>query len=276
MLAALPRESSPAHTHTHTHTTTILHVHQLLRVLVGNCFRYRLYFHFFQRAAKRLLGVCEASAVSVSLSEPPHTSVADLGDVFRQPSHIVSLTLSALPGEPEEREKSEAVRSCCGWPQEPTAVPSGLYQPPRPSPFSSPQARRRTTPGTTQGGCQGKKEMERLLAGLDEVSQTLERTQSRCEAIARRCEAVQREREEPDCRLEEEEEDSRVERLLRVAESLTARLISHQQQRRSPTPTATASGELCVCVCVCVRERDTHTQIQRQRESVCVCVFELV
>ena len=209
-------------------------------------------FHCLQRAAKRLLGVCEASPVSVSLSEPPHATVADLGAVFRQPSHIVSLTFSPLRHEAQlEREADEKRRerarettdgNCYRCLQEPTAASSGLYNPPRPSPLSSPRTKRRGD--TSEKARCGREEMARLLAGLDKVSQTLERTQSRCEAIARRCGSARREREEADC---SGDDDSRVEQLLRVAESLTAQIVKQQQQqqqqqqqlRRSPTPTVT-------------------------------------
>jgi hypothetical protein len=196
-------------------------------------------WQLFRRAAKSLLGLCEANPVSVSLSEPPHSAVSDLGDVFRQPSHIVSLTLSPVPHEADtdrEAERRKAARAAAnptgGWQGGgPTPAPSGLYQP-RASPLSSPQPARRRPPAARPQQS-GRREMERLLAGLDEVSQSLERTQSRCEAIARRCESPRaREGEDTDCASE----DSRVERLLRVAESLTAQIISQQQQRRSPTP----------------------------------------
>lgn len=222
---------------------------------IGNVIVRSPFFHCLQRAAKSLLGVCESLPVSVSLSEPPHSTVADLADVFRQPSHIVSLTLSPLPHESElereaDRRKNDrpasstaAGRNCCTS-HGPTPTASGLYQPPRPSPLSSPQARRRArTPG------EDRREMNRLLAGLDEVSQTLERTQSRCDDIARRCESGGQARSAGEEETDWASDDQRVERLLRVAESLTAQIMV--QQRRSPTPSATTSSEFSgVCVCI--------------------------
>ena len=198
--------------------------------------------------------MCEALPVSVSLSEPPHSAVSDLADVFRQPSHIVSLTLSPLPHESElereadrrknERQAAAAGRACCSY--SPTPAASGLYQPARASPLSSPQARRRANknPG------EGRREMDRLLVQLDEVGQSLERTQSRCEDIARRCEGIRAAGEEGGCDEPDwASDDQRVERLLRVAESLTAQIISGGQ-RRSPAPTGPATtGEYCgVCL----------------------------
>ena len=194
--------------------------------------------------------MCESLPVSVALSEPPHSTVSDLRDVFRQPSHIVSLTLAPLPHESElereaDRRKNErqaaaspSGRTCGNY--GPTPAASGLYQPPRASPLSSPQAKRRAK---TLG--EGRREMDRLLVQLDEVSQTLERTHSRCEDIARRCDSgSRRARSAGEEGFEEADwgsDDQRVERLLRVADNLTAQIIS--QQRRSPTPTL-ASGEL--------------------------------
>ena len=164
--------------------------------------------------------------MSVRLSEPPHTAISDVADIFRQPSHIVSLTLSPLPdatldGE-EERSPRRALRDRqrreCVEQQQQLAYP----QPP------ASQTRRRAK-------CSGK-EMERLLSQLHDVSQCLERTQHECEEIARRCgerreEGRKREREQPDYAAE----DSRVERLLQVAEGLTAQIIMRQRQK-SPSP----------------------------------------
>lgn len=201
-----------------------------------------------QKTAKGLLGVCETSAVSVCLSDPPYTAVSDLADVFRQPSHIVSLTLSPLQGQVEEMDTRNGSRpgdaaAMMNWDhQQSLLAPSGLYQPPRPSPLASPQTMRRSA--KLSG-----KEMDKLLAALEEVSQSLERTQTQCEAIARRCEERAREtspsHEDTDCASE----DARVERLLKVAENLTTHIINQQPQlqlqsdRRSPTPSRT--GELC-------------------------------
>ena len=195
-------------------------------------------FYDIQRAAKSLLGVCETRAVSVCLSDPPHTAVNDLATVFRQPSHIVSLTLTPLPAE-EDADKTS--RAACHN-TEPHRASSGLYQPPRPSPLSSPQQPKKRT--KLSG-----KEMDKLLASLDEVGQSLARTQTQCEAIARRCEG--KAREDTDTAAFSDE-DSRVERLLKVAETLTTRIINQQQRlqpRRSPTPT---TGWLSVCPCACV------------------------
>lgn len=186
----------------------------------------------FQKTAKGLLGVCETSVVSVSLSEPPHTAISDLADVFRQPSHIVSLTLSPLYGKVEEMETINGDCAANRDHQQSLRAPSGLYQPPRPSPLSSPPTKRKSA--KLSG-----KEMDKLLAALEEVSQSLERTQTQCEAIARRCEG--RARELPAAEdTDYANDDARVERLLKVAENLTTRIINQQQQpqlaRRSPTP----------------------------------------
>ena len=227
---------------------------------------------FVQKTAKSLLGVCETSVVSVCLSDPPHTAVSDLADVFRQPSHIVSLTLTPLHGRAEEMEMrngSRAGDSGRNWDhhqQSLLAAPSGLYQPPRPSPLSSPGTKRRSA--KLSG-----KEMDKLLAALEEVSQSLERTQTQCAAIARRCE--EREREQAASGGEDTDyasDDTRVERLLKVADNLTTHIINHQQQqspRRSPTPATT--GLLCAflrCVHAFVY---IHAFVYEVYTCECVC-----
>ena len=191
--------------------------------------------------------------MSVCLTDPPYTAINDLVGVFRQPSYIVSLTLSPLPDvaaaeqEIERRKSSRAALR--NW--QPRSAYSGLFEQ-RPSPLSSPQAKRRTK---LSG-----REMDKLLFQLDEVSQSLERTQTQCEAIARRCEGKAREHSED---TDSASEDCRVERLLRVAETLTAQIIRQQQRSRSPTP---AEGTLqhVVCVCACV--------VLQYVVCVCACV----
>lgn len=204
--------------------------------------------------------MCEAVPVSVSFSEPPFSAVSDLGEVFRQPSHIVSLTLSPLPHESELERQADCRKDARiaaiaassptsqSWSQQqPSATPSGLYTPPssRLSPLSSPLTRRRRakTPG------EERREMDKLLAGLDEVSQSLERTQSRCADIARRCPGPK-----PASRATGGEEeldwggdDARVERLLRVAENLTVQIINkqHDQMKRSRSLSPSITGEHC-------------------------------
>ena len=182
--------------------------------------------------------------MSVCLSEPPNTAINDLVDVFRQPSHVVSLTLSPLPREVEEeeverRKSSRAVSmDFRGWQHT-----SGALREQRRGPVASPQASRRPK---LSG-----KEMDKLLAQLDEVSQSLERTQTQCEAIARRCEGRARQLSED---TDDASDDSRVERLLRVAENLTAQIIhqQHLQQQGSPrgAPCVCGCGGVCLYVCL--------------------------
>lgn len=182
--------------------------------------------------------------MSVRLSEPPHTAISDVADIFRQPSHIVSLTLSPLPDASLDGEEERSPRRVLRDRQRRECVEQ---QQPHPQ-LPASQARRKVK-------CSGK-EMEKLLSQLNDVSQCLERTQHECEEIARRCgerreEGRKREREGPDYAAE----DSRVERLLQVAEGLTAQIILRQQQK-SPSPPGKLSPWAlhcflpCVCVCV--------------------------
>ena len=181
--------------------------------------------------------------MSVCLSEPPNTAINDLVDVFRQPSHVVSLTLSPLQhevedeGELEGRQNSRGTtRDCCGW--------QHMSSTQRRAPAASPQTSRRPK---LSG-----KEMDKLLGQLDEVSQSLERTQTQCEAIARRCEGRARQQRSSSEDTDDANDDSRVERLLRVAENLTAQII-HQQQLQQHWSPRGACGCVGVSVCVCVQ-----------------------
>lgn len=158
--------------------------------------------------------------MSVCLSDPPYTAINDLVDVFRQPSHIVSLTLSPLPdlaATTDQRKKTS--KNCNRQPL------SGLDKL-SPSPPSTPQAKRRPR--------MSGREMDRLLSQLDEVSQSLQRTQTHCEAIARRCKGRG---SEPSETTDGSSDDLRVERLLKVAESLTSQII------QSHAPVAATGGE---------------------------------
>lgn len=78
------------------------------------------------------------------------------------------------------------------------------------------------------------REMDRLLSQLDEVSQSLQRTQTHCEAIARRCKGRVT---EPSEGTDGSSDDLRVERLLKVAESLTSQIIKNH------APVAATGGE---------------------------------
>lgn len=186
--------------------------------------------------------------MSVRLSEPPHTAISDVADIFRQPCHIVSLTLSPLPDATLDGEEERSPRRALRDRQRRECVEQQQQQ--QQPQLPAPQGRRKAK-------CSGK-EMERLLSQLNDVSQCLERTQHECEEIARRCgerreEGGKREREEPDYAAE----DSRVEHLLQVAEGLTAQIILRQQQK-SPSPPGklspcrcTASSRVCFVLDVC-------------------------
>ena len=228
------------------------------------------------------------------LSEPPHTAICDLANIFRQPSHIVSLTLFSLPNETEEEDEHRTCsrsattaegRVCYNWQQgQPTSLPSGLYNPPRrvspSSPYSSPQTQRRHN-----GKVYNSLEMDKLLTQLDEVSQSLERTQSRCEAIARRCGNKTRENsehsaeggggEETDCT----DEDSRVEHLLQVAETLTSQIIKQQMKKQNHSRSSPKPGRfVLVCVCVCFNLADSTCPSVAMYNTCCMlscrlCVY---
>lgn len=157
--------------------------------------------------------------MSVCLSDPPYTAINDLVDVFRQPSHIVSLTLSPLPDlatttDQVVQRRKKTSKNCNRQPL------SGLHEH-GPSPPSTPQAKRRSKMSS--------REMDRLLSQLDEVSQSLERTQTHCEAIARRCKGRVK---EPSDSTDGTNDDLRVEQLLKMAESLTSQII----QNHAPLP----------------------------------------
>ena len=204
---------------------------QLILRRVGDCLSRALPLSFLQRAAKSLLGLRETTAVSVRLSEPPHTAISDVADIFRQPCHIVSLTLSPLPDATLDGEEERSPRRALRDRQRRECVEQQQQQLP-------------ASQGRRKAKCSGK-EMERLLSQLNDVSQCLERTQHECEEIARRCgerreEGRKRERDEPDYAAE----DSRVEHLLQVAEGLTAQIILRRQQK-SPSP----PGKLSPCRC---------------------------
>ena len=157
------------------------------------------------------------------LSEAPHTAVSDLSAVFRQPSHIVSLTLSPLTDEAASTSEQDSERAR-GTPRSRSRQPCSSG-----TPMTSPQPKRRAK---LSG-----REMDKLLWQLDDVSQSLERTHSHCEAIARRCEGRTREQRATDgTNSAGAGEDSHVERLLCVAEKLTTQIIHRRQQSRSPTP----------------------------------------
>lgn len=159
--------------------------------------------------------------MSVCLSDPPHTAINDLVDVFRQPSHIVSLTLSPLATttDREVQRRKNTSKNCSRQPL------SGLNKH-SPSPPSTPQAKRRPK--------MSDREMDRLLSQLDEVSQSLQRTQTHCEAIARRYKGRVT---EPSEGTDGSSDDLRVERLLKVAESLTSQIIQNH------APVAATGGE---------------------------------
>ena len=190
-----------------------------------------IYCHSFllQNAARNLLGIVQSSAISIRFADPPFTAVTSITAILREPSHIVDLIVSSL---------ETPVNTV---PVEPAANLWGLQGKAKVDPYCRYrefyQDRAKADSGCVRNKCNFE-EMNKLISQLSEVSISLQRTQHECDEIAKRCSSTRKTALKFEATDGEElAEDSNVEKLLHIAESLTAHIIRQQSKQNQGTCT---------------------------------------
>ncbi len=208
---------------------------------------------------KALLGVPQSGSVCIRFSEPPCSPVTSVTEILAEPSHIVQLLVTPLPHSthltlpPTPRAHSTQVTL-------PPPSRAHFTHPPRSSLSRGPRDHTPTDPycqykerfkpnasSTIKHKCDYS-DMERLLSQLDQVSESLQRTQRACDALMTRSNSASQFTDSGNgSTLHDSEEgtteDARIEQLLRAAESAI-----HQQPPPPPN-----KGELtCLPLCLSV------------------------
>ena len=140
------------------------------------------FLYIMQEAVKQLLGVPQQTFISIRFSYPPCSPIASVSEILQEPSHIVQLIATPLPHtnplitlpilqSRSYRQKTDSSRTK-------KTDPYCQYK----EMFGS------SVPALIERKCDFP-DMERLLSQLEDVSQSLERTQRACDKLMARKES---------------------------------------------------------------------------------------